>query len=98
MQMHLKNVVRSLVIGGVAVLLSAPCYAFTSSRVATTQARASVSGGSVAMTVSLHKMSDGSADTQINWANVPAGSGWTLADDYIQLDSTIANVGSGIQT
>ncbi len=51
----------------------------------------------VSMTVTVHKISDNSLDTEINWPSVSLPAGWVLASDYIQLDATMNALTDGIQ-
>src|SRR5690349_21044703 len=95
---HVKRLAASLLVGGLAAFVPAIGHAFTSAQISTNTAVATVTGGSVAMTVAIRKVSDNSSDTQLNWTSISAGSGWVASSNYIQIDSTLTVQGSGIQT
>src|SRR5690348_8497607 len=96
---HMKTYMAGLLAAGFAMAFpEAGHAAFSSQQVNTSTAAAVVTGGSIAMSISIHKTADNSADSQLNWTGVTAGSGWTWASDYIQLDSTLTIAGAGVQT
>ena len=83
-----------LVMGGA----SSSFAAFAGLARSTSTASAVLSGaGTVAMSVSIHKTADNSADTAINWTGVTLPRGFVVANDYIQLNSTMSATGGGIQ-
>jgi hypothetical protein len=55
-------------------------------------------GDTAAMSVAILNMSDGSVASSITWHNANVGSGWMVADQYLQIASTLTTTGSGIQT
>lgn len=88
-----------LMLGLALVLPVVSAHAFVSKDKKVHTAVATLTGaGDVTMTLAIKKVSDDSADTQINWGSVGLPSNWMLADDYIQMDSVVTATGGGIQT
>src|SRR5205823_3974163 len=72
--------------------------AFSRVGVSTNTAVATTSGvGTVAMNVTIRKVSDNTTDTAIKWTGVSIPSGFVVASDYVQLDSTITAATGGIE-
>lgn len=70
--------------------------AFTSRGVVPFSMTSTLTGtGSVQMTAVAKNRSDNSNATALNFSNVTAGSGWKLADQYIQLNTNITASGAG---
>src|SRR4051812_41070110 len=91
----------ALLIGASAALLSAGSAhaAFTSLSKEANVAQATLTGaGSVTMSLAIKKVSDNSADTQINFSSITLPTQWKVADDYIQVTQNITASGGGIQT
>jgi len=95
-----KNIIKSmflLVALFFCVIIVAPTFAdFQSQSISTFTAEATVTGGQLAMSVEIRNRSDDNLATSLTW-NVAAGSGWTLANQYILLHSTLTVSGGGIR-
>jgi len=88
-----KNIIKSmflLVALFFCVIIVAPTFAtFQSRSISTFTAQATVTGGQLAMSVEIRNRSNDNLATSLTWENVAAGSGWTLANQYILLHSTL---------
>ncbi len=97
---HLKLYVAPLIAGAVAILAPmASQAAFVGMQRSTVTASAvfPASAGQIAMTVQVLKTADNTVDpTGINWNNPVVGS-FSVASDYVKLDSTLSITGAGIQ-
>jgi hypothetical protein len=83
---------------GLMLFSSSMGYAFTSQSVVTRSATAQLTGtGSVSMTVTVRRMSDNAAATDVAWTGVTLPTGWKNADHYIQLDHSITSATGGIR-
>lgn len=83
---------------GLAILAPGASQAFSSlSKVTNTAVAGVVGTGSVQMSVSVISLNTLTADTAVNWNNVTLPTSFRVADDYIQLNSTITAAGGGIQ-
>jgi len=81
---------------GLIITVSTASHAFTKQTSTPITATASVTGGSAAMSVALLNNGGGSAPA-ITWT-AAAGNSWTVANQFVQIASTLTVVGSGIQT
>ncbi len=90
--MKSKNIIKSmflLVALFFCVIIVAPTFAtFQSRSISTFTAQATVTGGQLAMSVEIRNRSGDVLVSSLTW-NVVAGSGWTLANQYILLHSTL---------
>ena len=88
-----KNIIKSmflLVALFFCVIIVAPTFAtFQSRSISTFTAQATVTGGQLAMSVEIRNRDNDNLATSLTWENVAAGSGWTLANQYILLHSTL---------
>ena len=95
-----KNIIKSmflLVALFFCVIIVAPTFAtFQSRSISTFTAQATVTGGQLAMSVEIRDRDNDNLATSLTW-NVVAGSGWTLANQYILLHSTLTVSGGGIR-
>ncbi len=82
------SIILSLVIG----IGFVSAQQFQSIRISTITAQANVTGGQLAMFVEIRRRDNNNTASNISWT-VPAGSGWTLADQYILLHSTLTQSG-----
>ena len=88
---HLRKYMAGLATAGLVIAVAGISQAFTSKQLYTATAGATVTGGSAAMSVSII------GGTSISWTAV-AGGPWTLANQYLQIASTLTVAGAGIQT
>lgn len=51
----------------------------------------------VSMTITIKRISDNAVQTEIKWPAVALPATWVLAQDYIQLDSTLNSLSDGIE-
>lgn len=86
------SIILSLVIG----IGFVSAQQFQSIRISTITAEATVTGGELAMFVEIRRRDNNNTASNITWT-VPAGNGWTLADQYILLHSTVTQSGGGIR-
>jgi len=88
----IKKYVTGFAAAGLVMTITGISQAFTSKPpLFTATAVATVTGGSAAMSVSII------GGTQITWA-ASAGGPWTIANQYLQIASTLTAAGAGIQT
>ena len=88
----IKKYLTGLAAAGLVMTLAGISQAFTSvPPLYTATAAATVTGGSAAMSVSII------GGSQITWS-ATAGGPWTIANQYLQITSTLTATGSGIQT
>jgi hypothetical protein len=97
-QMKLKQLVASFLMGTIAMAVPVTAHAITTVQVSTIIASAYVGGGDTKMTVTIKNVLDNNTTNTIAWTGVNAGQGWTQADQYLQIDSTLTVSGGGIQT
>lgn len=88
---NIRKYMTGLFATGLVMAAVVPSHAFTSKGVVTSTASATIGGGLAQMSVSIV------GGSSVTW-NATAGSGWTLASQYIQIASTLTIAGSGIQT
>lgn len=70
--------------------------AFQSMGISTITAEANVTGGEVAMSIEVRRRDNNTVVSSITWS-AAAGTGWTLAEQYILLHSTLTQSGGGIR-
>ena len=93
----LKKTLAALFGFGLAAVVPVTSHAFTSQQIVTETASTTVSGGVAAMSVALLDVVGNGAASSIGWT-ASAGSSWTEANQYIQINSTLTVSGAGIQT
>lgn len=69
---------------------------FQSMGISTITAEATVTGGEVVMSIEVRRRDNNTVVSSITWS-VAAGTGWTLAEQYILLHSTLTQSGGGIR-
>lgn len=94
---HLKKYLAALCGFGLAMAVPVTSHAFTSRQVVTETASATITGGSVAMSVAILNVAGNTPATTVGWT-AAAGASWTEANQYVQIVSTLTQSGSGIQT
>jgi len=97
--MQNSKTMRLMVLALTAVISSSAHAVFTSVNKQSLTATAQLTGaGTFNVTTSIKNRTTNAAATNLSWTGVTAGSGWTLANEYIQLDTTItSSLPSGIQ-
>jgi hypothetical protein len=96
-----RIVVAMLVALGLTAVASRPAMAFTDRGASTMTATVGFTGvGTYGMTTSICNVSDNlCTPTQLAWPsiNVDLSPGWVLSNQYIKINSTVTQSGSGIQ-
>jgi hypothetical protein len=93
----MKKIVAPLLVGAVALVTPVASHAFTSLSVLSSTASVTVTGGTASLALAIKNISNNTAATAISWT-AAAGQGWTLANQYVQLNTTLSTSGSGVQT
>jgi hypothetical protein len=88
---HIKKYMTGFAAAGLVMTIAGVSQAFTHQQSFTATAAATVTGGSAAMSVAVI------GGSQITWS-ATAGGPWTMANEYLQITSTLTSAGSGIQT
>jgi hypothetical protein len=81
---------------GFVMAVAVPSHAFTSKGLSISTASVTVGGGSAAMSVAIFNM-NGVGASSVTWS-ASAGGPWTVANQYLQIASTLTVAGAGIQT
>src|SRR5690348_6589812 len=94
-----KKWALATVLSAMSAFMAAPSWAaFSSVSKATVTASAVLSGsGQVAMSVSVRNISNGAVVSNVAWTGVTLPTSWKVADQYLQVNSTITASTGGIQ-